>query len=163
MHSIFRLLHDGDDCPLSDHEGLPRLLDKRVAVVQRAGAGLAWCRAIKDLPGRLMTAIDGRDSTCSLSPGSHICTGFSGRSFQPCECSGPCSLHSPVRESPLPARRNASVGDADLLQNAIVSVWLYEQLSIRIEGKIRVSLSRATTAGKEYQVLTRVARDSTRS
>lgn len=28
---------------------------------------------------------------------------------------------------------------ANFLQNATVSVWLYEQLSIRIEGKIRVS------------------------
>lgn len=29
----------------------------------------------------------------------------------------------------------------DALQNSTVSVWLYEQLSIRIEGKIRVRTS----------------------
>ena len=29
-------------------------------------------------------------------------------------------------------------GIANGLQNAVVSIWLYEQLAIRIEGKIRV-------------------------
>ena len=40
-----------------------------------------------------------------------------------------------------------------LQQRSTVSIWLYEQLAIRIEGKIRVSLSKIRSQAKIADLL----------
>lgn len=51
-------------------------------------------------------------------------------------------------------RRNKEQGtNANCEQNATVSVWLYEQLSIRIEGKIRVCPSATSTSLEENELM----------
>lgn len=54
------------------------------------------------------------------------------------------------RRSTPPALPTTQGTPADNPQNSTVSVWLYEQLSIRIEGKIRVRFPSPTTVLPSY-------------